>query len=57
MTDVCNYDDNTTFHACDTDLQSLISKLENDATLAIEWLESNYMKLNQDKRHFLFSGH
>ena len=26
------------------------------AALAIEWFESKYMKLNQDKCHFLFSG-
>ena len=38
MTDVCNYDDDTTFHA-------------------IEWFELNYVLLNQDKCHFLFSGH
>ena len=25
--------------------------------LAIEWFENNYMKLNQDKCHFLLSGH
>ena len=25
--------------------------------LAIEWFESNYMKLNQDKCHFLLFGH
>ena len=25
--------------------------------LAIEWFESNYMKLNQDNCHFLLSGH
>ena len=25
--------------------------------LAIEWFESNYMMLNQDKCHFLLSGH
>ena len=25
--------------------------------LAIEWFESNYMKLNQDKCHSLLSGH
>ena len=57
MTDVCNYADDTTFHACDLDLKSLITRLEHDAALAIEWFESNYMKLNQDKCHFLFSGH
>ena len=57
MTDVCNYADDTTFHACDLDLESIITKLEDDATLAIEWFESNYMMLNQDKCYFLFSGY
>ena len=36
-TNVCSYADDTTFHACDMDLD-----------LAIEWFESNYMKLNQE---------
>ena len=53
MTDVCNYADDTTFHACD--LKSLITRLEHNAALAIEWFESNYMMQNQDKCHFLFS--
>ena len=57
MTDVCNYADDTTFHACDLDLKSLITRLEHDAALAIEWFESKYMKLNLDKCHFLFSRH
>ena len=57
MTDVCNYADDTTFHACDFDLKSLIARLEHDATLDIKWFESNYMLLNQDKYRFLFSGH
>ena len=34
---MCSYADDTTFHACDMDLD-----------LAIEWFESNYMKLNQE---------
>ena len=34
MTDVCNYADDTTFHACDLDLKSLITRLEHDAVLA-----------------------
>ena len=57
MTNVCNYADDTAFHACDLDLKSLITRLEHDAALAIEWFQSNYMMLNQDKCHFLFSGH
>ena len=31
--------------------------MENDSHLAIEWFESNYMKLNQDKCHLLVSGY
>ena len=54
---MCNYADNTTFHACDMDLENLVRRLEHDSMLAIEWFESNYMKLNQDKCHFLLSGH
>ena len=57
LRDVYNYADDTTFHACDSNLEDLIKRLEHDSILAIEWFESNYMKLNQDKYHFLLSGH
>ena len=57
MTDVCNYADCTTFHACDLDLKSPITRLVHDAALAIEWFESNYMMRNQYKCHFLFPEH
>ena len=40
-TNVCNYADVTTFYVCDSDLYSLILRLEHDSVLAIEWLESN----------------
>ena len=57
MTDVCHYADCATFHACGLVLiKSLITRLEHDVALAVEWFESNYMMLNQDKCHFLFSG-
>ena len=57
LTDVCNYADDTTFHTCDSNLDCLIRRLEHDSILATEWFESNYMKLSQDKCHFLLSGH
>ena len=57
LTDVCNYTDDTTFHACDSSLEDLIKRLEHYSILAIEWFGSNCMKLNQDKCHFLLSGH
>ena len=55
-TDATNYADDTTLYACDNDLSSLIRRLEHDALISIEWFESNYMKLNQGKCHFLISG-
>ena len=57
MSDVCNYADDTTFGACDLDLKSLITRLEHDTAFATEWFQSNYVKLNQDKCHSLFSEH
>ena len=47
-TDLCNFADDTTFYACDMDLNSLIKRLEHDSFLAIKTLEKNNMKLNQD---------
>ena len=56
---VCNYADDTTFHACacDSDICSLIKRLEHDSLLAAEWFESNYVKLNEDKCHFIILGY
>ena len=56
-TDVCNFADDTTFFACDSDLKHLMERLEHDTKLAIEWFENNYMKLNEDKCHLLVAGH
>ena len=56
-TDVCNYADDTSLHTCDKDISNLLCSLEHDTSLAIEWFESNYMKLNRSKCHLLLSGH
>ena len=57
FTEVCNFADDTTFHACNNDLNNLIKRLEHDALLAIEWFKTNNMKLNKGKCHLLVSGH
>ena len=57
MTWVCNFTDDITFYVCDKDLSTLINRLEHDTTLAVEWFETNFMKLNQDKCHLLIPGH
>ena len=35
-TNLCNYDDDTAFNACDLVLGNLINRLEHDSVLAIE---------------------
>ena len=57
LTEVCNFADDTTFHACDKDLSNLIKRLEHDAFLATESFENNNMTLNKDKCHLLVSRH
>ena len=57
FTDVCNFANDTKIHACDNDLNNLIKRLEHDAFLAIEWFETDNMKLNKDKCHLLVSLH
>ena len=54
---VCNFADSTAFFACDKDLGSLINSLEHDSSLAIEWFQNNYMKLNEDKCNLLAGGY
>ena len=39
LTDVCNFTDHATFHACDSSLKDVINRLEHDANLVIEWLD------------------
>ena len=55
-TNVCNYADDTGEHTCHKDIGSLMRSLEHDTHLAIEWFESNYMKLNKAKCHLFVSG-
>ena len=57
LTNLRNFANDTTFYACNMDLNSLIKRLEHDSFLAIEWFENNNMKLNQDKCHSLVSGY
>ena len=54
--DICNYADDTTIYTCDTRLENVVSRLENDSKIIIEWFRNNYMKLNEDKCHFMIFG-
>ena len=52
----CNFADDTTFSGVDSSLETLLFNLESDSLSAIIWFENNFMKLNEDKCHFLVSG-
>ena len=56
FSEICNFADDTTLHACDNDLNSLIKRLEHDAFLTTEWFETNNMKLKRGKCYLLVSG-
>ena len=56
QTNTCNFADDTTLYASDTNLKNLLQRLEHDSILAIDWFECNYMKLNEDKCHLLIPG-
>ena len=55
-TEPCNFADDTTPFVCGLDITSVVNRLEKDSLLAIVWFEENYMKLNEDKCHFLICG-
>ena len=57
QTELCGWADDTSLHACDKSLESLILRLEHDALIIMEWFDSNCMKLDADKCHLLISGH
>ena len=57
QTEVCNLADDSTFYSGDMELNALLKRLEHDSLLAIEWFESNYMKMNPDKCHLILAGH
>ena len=55
-THVCNFADDTTLNAFNISLEELLHNLEYDTSSAIIWFRDNYMKLNEEKCHFLISG-
>ena len=53
---ICNYADDTTIYACDTNIESVIKTLESDALKIAEWFPNNFKKLNGDKCHLMVFG-
>ena len=54
--DICIFADGTTPYFFDSNLKSVLEKIEHNSELVIDWFEMNYMKLDTDKCHLLLSG-
>ena len=54
-TEVCNLADDTTPYASDINLSTLLCNLEHH-TICNHLVYVNYMKLNEDKCHYLLAG-
>ena len=55
-THACNFADDTSLNAFNMNLEELLLDLEYDTLSAIIRFENNFMKLNQDKCHFLIAA-
>ena len=56
-TSLTNYADDNTPYAINSNVDTLISTLENDTKTLIEWFNDNYFKMNSDKCHLLVTNH
>jgi len=54
--EICNYADDIAIFAYGSDMRSILKSLVEDASLLSLWFENNYVKMNDDKIHFLVFG-
>ena len=55
-TDICNFADDTTPYANGYNLKEVMSDVEHDCNILVEWFRINYMTLNAAKCHLIVSG-
>ena len=44
--EICNFADDTTIYACDTDVEAVMIRLENDLQGLMQWFTNNGMSTN-----------
>ena len=54
---VCNFAEDTTSFICNKNLDLVLNELERNSSIAIDWFQNNYMKMNSDKCHLLLPDH
>ena len=52
-TNIINYADDTTFYACEPNIELVLSKLEKDTSTVFIWFQNNYLKAKSGKSHLL----
>ena len=52
--DIASYADDTTSYTCENNMNTVIVKLEY-ASLLINWINNNFIKVNPDKFHVILS--
>ena len=54
--EICNFADDTTIYSCESNIDSVIIKLERDLQEVLEWYTANGMSANPSKFQILFLG-
>ena len=54
--EICNFADDTTIYACDTDVEAVMIRLENDLQGLMQWFNNNGMSANPSKFQIMFLG-
>ena len=52
---IANYADDNSPFSCNTNIESVISQLESDSNILLEWVKNNGLKANPDKFHLLLN--
>ena len=55
MLEIANYADDNSPFSCTTTIPNVISELENESSILLNWIRNNGLKANPDKFHLLLS--
>jgi hypothetical protein len=53
---ICNFADDNTIYACDTNIENVLKRLNNDLEKALNWFKCNFMVANPAKFQIIFLG-
>ena len=56
-TDICNFADDTNPNASGFNLKDIMTDIEHNCSILVEWFWDNYLTLDTDKCHLIVSGY